>query len=311
MHPLQQQIDNLRKYHEALGTKLASLERHLEADEVLKAPTMDRQNCTVSSDSSVMHEGKRYSFKYSGAAIENVLILKAYPRIIHHAGGVYYTEAITNVREVKEPAKEWEIVEFRNTGTWDGKKNIMFVRDECGSFGLVDGFRFTEDHMLNGAFGSVKDGQWAIHAVARLSDGTVWKVGDNVINDTGGTGKITEFRLTQGVMTVNADCYFSFSLLSRLKRPKPLFYTADDVPCYAGDKVCCWGTLSGPGEMIEAKDWMKPEHFYSTREAAQAAYDKWLFEQPVLTLNDITQDGFPLEYLETMKRIVKEKIAKK
>lgn len=45
MHPLQQQINDLRKYHDALGTKLASLERHLEADGVLRGKNLKCKFC--------------------------------------------------------------------------------------------------------------------------------------------------------------------------------------------------------------------------------------------------------------------------
>lgn len=302
MHPLKQKINDLRKYHEALGTKLASLERHIEADEVLKAPTMDRQPAyTVSSDGSVMHEGKRYSFLYKGIAIENVLIQEVKSNSIGTDGGDYVVKYIYHVREVKEPAKEWEIMEFYS---------VEYKRVHCKlsyKTGLYYSDIVESDFALSHMLYELKEGQITIHAVRRLSDGTVWRVGTITTN-----GRITGFEIKDINMMVSMDNGYSYPI-SLLTEAKALFTTADGVQVFDKNQLMYCFTDSGLINKWPLRD-IQGDYkygFYSTREAAQAAYDKWLFEQPVLTLNDIVQDGFPLEYLETMKQIVKEKIGKK
>lgn len=297
---LQQQIVDLRKYHEALGTKLASLERHLEADEVLKAPTMERQpDYAVSSDSSVMHEGKRYSFKYHqgilGSNINDAYVIKSIPGMIETDKGTFTAEAITNVREAKEPAKEWEIVEFGNdTDIYTLKNGVWYLS-------TGNDYQYNLVTLLS---------TQPVRAVRRLSDGTTWRVWDKVnVGTYDAIQVINQFWIETSTIMM-CETTGMIVQINALRKPDPLFTTADGVQVPDGATVWFWNSCTEVEERI-ADSLLIPTMHYSTREAAQSAYDKWLFEQPVLTLNDITQDGFPLEYLETMKRIVKEKIAKK
>lgn len=234
---------DLRKYHEALGTKLASLERQLDPEQ---APTMERQPA----------------------------------------------------------AKEWEIVEFITTAKH--YTPLQIISRDYSNAGWDQAYLAIR-----------KEGFVEIHAVRRLSDDTTWRVGQTVSYKTYPklTGVIRLFKITYDELyaeftdTAGDKCVIA---IGNLRLPQPLFTTADGVPRYSGDKVCCWSTLTGPGEMVEAQDWMKPEHFYSTHAAAQAAYDKWLFEQPVLSIADI-REVFILMHpeVEKLAKFVKDKLGKK
>lgn len=259
MHPLQSQLDDLRKYHDALGTKLASLERHLDpeheddiydavankrADEVLQAPTMERQ----------------------------------------------------------PPAKEWEIVEFFSTDL--NRVHCTLNKKTGGYYSDAVESEFTLSHML----GEIKSKEVTIHAVRRLHDDSIWRVGDSVTNETDGTGKITSFNLfDKDTMVVSSDCFMLNRSITMLNRPQPLFVTADGVPLYDGDKAWYVDFTHGIITQSLIERCSTPLKHFSTVAAAQAAYDKWLFEQPVLTLNDVNN----IKTIEELKQVVKEKLGKK
>lgn len=304
MHPLQQQLDELRKYHEAIGTKLASLERHLEADEVLQAPTMKRHTKAISSDGSVMEEGRRYSFLYKGIAIENVLIQEVKSNSIGTDGGDYVVKYIYHVREVKEPAKEWEIVEFYSTELHRVHCKLS-NRPETYYSDAVNCF-FALSHMLF----ELKEGQVTIHAVRRLTDGTVWRVGDKVnVGTYDAIQEINQFWIETSTIMM-CETTGMIVQINALRKPEPLFTTADGVQVPDGATVWFWNSCTEVEERI-ADSLLIPTMHYSTREAAQAAYEKWLFEQPVLTLNDLEFRGLTGQHRDELKQIVKDKIAKK
>jgi len=117
----------------------------------------------------------------------------------------------------KHGVKEGEITAFRSIGKWDGIDANLLKRNDRGFYG--DGHDLQS--MIEGNFGSVKDGRFEIYEVKRVSDGSVWKLGDQVENNTGGTGSITEFKLQQGVMIVKATCYFLDRILEKVIKPAP------------------------------------------------------------------------------------------
>lgn len=87
-----------------------------------------------------------------------------------------------------------------------------------------------------------------------------------------------------------------------------LFTTADGVDVFTGCKVymyqqngnICYDTAKeGSGGL-----------WYSTRAAAEAAYEKWLYDQPVLTFNDLDFKGIKGAYRDELKQLIKDRISK-
>lgn len=93
---------------------------------------------------------------------------------------------------------------------------------------------------------------------------------------------------------------------------QPLFTTADGVAIYEGDKAFTYynGNIF-EWDAKEANSPGFPLHAYSTREAAEKAYDEWLRIQPVLTLQDVDGVTMKAEHWLKLKELVKDKIAKR
>lgn len=151
--------------------------------------------------------------------------------------------------------------------------------------------------------------QYDIWKVRRLSDNTVWTVGDKC-----NQGMIRGFQIlddklwAKGVgFRVN---FLGDELDARFK--PPLFTTADGVEILQGDKFWYWYDDGEVKEIDTAfhewKEW--PVRRYSTRNAAEKAYNTWLAEQPILSLNDISRFIDIGPYCE-LEALVKDKIAKR
>lgn len=261
MHPLQHQLNDLRKYHEALGTKLASLERQLDpeheddiydavadkrADEVLKAPTLERQPA----------------------------------------------------------AKEWEIVEFLTTAKH--YTPLQIISRDYSNAGWDQAY-----------FAIRKEGFVEIHAVRRLSDDTIWRVGQTVSYKTYPklTGVIRLFKFSHDELyaeftdTAGDKCVIA---IGNLRLPQPLFTTADGLLVPEAATVYFWHFERDTIAPCVAVDGLNWSNHYSTLAAAQSAYDKWLFEQPVLSIADI-REVFILMHpeVEKLAKFVKDKMGKK
>lgn len=190
--------------------------------------------------------------------------------------------------ERQDEAYAWEILEFK----------------EKNGAGLIDA-SFLSTRNIH---------QYDIWKVRRLSDGTVWTVGDAFrLPDHNLTEKIEAF-ITKGDL-ISVDATRIMSPLALLIKPAHLFTTADGVKLYDNNQIVyslsIWGAnftgniSEGPAACIA--DWKRA---YSTRLAAEKAYNAWLADQPVLSLNDISRFIDIGPYCE-LEALVKDKIAKR
>lgn len=197
--------------------------------------------------------------------------------------------------------KEWEIVEFRTC-----TDNSYWTLTEEGYYkGSVTNRKYPLNDMLSGRM-SVETGDIHIHSVRRPYDSTTWTVGDQFRSDLFGTRTIKSFRITgetQLLVEFNGGSMNFLGIEPVLR--KPLFTTADGVPVQEGDTIWFWQEGFNIEER-KASLSRVPMFHYSTHAAALAAYNKWLYEQPVLSLNDLRL-GMAMEVHEN---IVKDKLAK-
>jgi len=108
--------------------------------------------------------------------------------------------------------QEWEIVSFKRVSTneveWvkEGKDVYKNINSKCGGFSL---------HRLLGtnesdSVASVKTGQISINEVVRLSDNTVFSIGDSY----DGGYKITAFKIDNGIMMYECNgngCFYNIA----------------------------------------------------------------------------------------------------
>jgi hypothetical protein len=218
---------------------------------------------------------------------------------------------------------EWEIVEFRAV---DINRNFtMTLSDDasgyCNSKGCTTGGASFKNMMTGEQ--SVKSGHYIIGSIRRLSDGELFTIGDRInypnLQHSPGGCTIEHFTISDGEIFVNnhqnGTPHTRIKDWIKWRVKQPIFTTADGVPAYEGDTIY-WtagdgeGWLSGGINISELKNQYSRSfpYGYSTRAAAEAAYEKWLYEQPVLTLNDVYAIG---QAPGLMKSLVKDKLAKK
>lgn len=211
--------------------------------------------------------------------------------------------AVPSIQSFKKPApsvKEWEIVEFKAVATGD-----CFVKNNEGLYVTSAGGKHTLDNLL-------LTNNINIHSVRRLTDGVVLTVGIFCSFESEfENGKIDSFKIEYGWKMVVSIKGVAYDLMS-LKNPRliPLFTTADGVPVYNGKQNIYslsiyrsryTGNIA-KGEAENIADW---DRAFSTHAAALAAYNKWLYEQPVLTLGEVHN----LSMVE-LEQLVKDKLAK-
>lgn len=271
---------------------------------------------------------------------------------------------IEAMQMAKAPAKDWEILEFRNA---EGAK--MRRIPGCSGFQFrIEGDERELVYPLNEMIG---DKDWPIHSVRRLSDNKTWTIKDKCRVD-GKTLSIDGFCLVEDGMFVDVGLITTppLSALDLIRKPlfttsdgvgieegaevwelanghiskltfyknetysgelysseeaakkacKLLFLSADGVEVYEGDTVyILWvdgkdrytGRISmDPASEVDLDHLRKRS--YSTEGAAQAAYEKWVWEQPILSYYDI------LNWHQThganygrLKQIVKIRMASK
>lgn len=139
-----------------------------------------------------------------------------------------------------------------------------------------------------------------IHSVKRLSDGSIWTIGEKTTD-----GVITKFEILDGVLIVFIYdvTWFKLDLLEKAKQP--LFKTEDGVDIYEGDhwvrvRLSDFSILGIYGDAIGT---IKT---FSTKEAAE---EYILMNQPCLCLNDIQhllKDGSSV--FEKLKEVVKSRV---
>lgn len=166
--------------------------------------------------------------------------------------------------------RDWEVLEFRREG---GDRWKL----DSGEYLLV-GIRWTLDEMLNKVEGA------RIHSVRRTTDGQVFTVGDRIT-----IGTIDSFQVIDSFIRVRSGN--SSTPLNAACKEDPIFTTADGVEIYDPMKIVYYHWKNGKIGMRYAQD-LIGSTAYSTWEAAQVAYKKWLQSQRVLTLGDVLEcDG--------------------
>jgi hypothetical protein len=172
--------------------------------------------------------------------------------------------------EIVEPT--FEILSFRSNKEW---KNGHLVH-------------FKQTHFEERIKDYLKDSEWDIHSVKRLSDGEIFTIGD-----TTDEGIIEEFQYCKDHRLIISfvdgiprylDAKGSSHKLSKIKKQK-LFTTEDNVDIFKDDtyynvynyKICNELTAVNPLTHHE-------KHVFSTKDAAQ----EWIIlNKPCLSINDI------------------------
>lgn len=198
---------------------------------------------------------------------------------------------VNRSHNIKDTVRDWEILEFRHSH----HNHIAFLWDEKRRVYTGNGYH-TLDAML--CLGNT------IHSVRRLSDNTIWTVGCD--HKAHIEHKISSFGVEDGVMYVNPGTLGKMAL-EYLKKPDLVLTTEDGVECYNSLDTLLWineGVIvSSPASYI-LKQGGKA---YSTREAAEKAYECWLLSQPVLS----GYDAFKWQDGANLSDLIKDKIAKR
>lgn len=212
--------------------------------------------------------------------------------------------------DLQEPPTGWEILEFSPTPDGGKRGYQTSSLQGHGIYRSSVSATIPLNRMLFGE-GSVESGHFQIHSVRRLSDNTVWTLGDKVANDTGGHGNITAFHISaNNRIRVDADCFLLSRDLEQLRMPekKPLFATADGVGISEGTVV--WELYRNQVyPVIFTSDRKEASSLYSTQEAAEKAYNTWMESQPVLSFKDISKWDNSPDGWDKLREIVKQKIA--
>lgn len=202
-----------------------------------------------------------------------------------------------------EIEKDWEILEFKATYRHGFPGDTVKVSEAIN-----------KEHWMEHYLDSMKQGAHAIHSVRRLSDNTIWTVGDKTDR-----GVIDCFMISEGALFVCGIDWATF--LRTVVKPAPLFTTADGVDHYdEEDIIWVFFSKSGRGTVeqrrykdLDEMDWaMMGPRLFSTREAAEKAYDAWLTEQPLISIKELDNERVILfgRHRDYLKQLVKDKIAK-
>jgi hypothetical protein len=153
------------------------------------------------------------------------------------------------------------------------------------------------------------DDVFKIYSVKRLSDGEVFTIGDDFINNFGSISKIDSIEIVGN--TVDLQYYsrdkYGCKLSDVKKAKKPLFTTEDGVNIFKGDKYWfVYGELVKEAEAYSAIYHDLPNYYFSTKEAAE---EYVIMNKPCLSLKEI----YSLSSIELIQRsplykIVKSKI---
>lgn len=193
--------------------------------------------------------------------------------------------------ERQKSVKDWEIEEFKATYRHGFPGDTAKVSEAIN-----------KEHWMEHYLDSMKRGAHEIHSVRRLSDKTVWTVGDKT-----NRGVIDRFMISDGTLFVFGNDWNT--LLRTIVKPAPIFTTTDGVEVSLNSTVYKYSTTTGTPYM-QTLFASTQTPYYSTREAAEKAYNAWLAEQPVLSLNDLSRFIDIGPYCE-LEELVKDKIAKR
>lgn len=135
--------------------------------------------------------------------------------------------------------KNYTILEFRETDSARKDKVVLY---DTNLYGYMDGTipEWTEEDMLE----SVKDGRYEIYKVKRNSDGTIFTLGDLILDPISSKEiPITRFDTMthyngQMVVQVGICSLFDINSLTKPEQKKePILVTEDDVEIYDGEKM--------------------------------------------------------------------------
>jgi len=284
------------------------IQHYLDTGQSVKSGHWEIYEVKRLSDGSVWKLGDEFSTNIDGkSTIEHFRISGNFMLIICPIGNIYLSGLI-------KPAlsgKQWEIVEFRKPGSdWGySLKN--------GRYGVYEKWSF--ENMLHEGPYSLDGGGLYIHSVRRLSDGEVFTIDDRINfpnrQHSPGGCIIKHFTISDGEIFVNNHMNGSPDM--RIKDwikwqdRKPLFRTADGVDVYDRDTI--WYLNYDTGEIAEERNpnkYCTPHRHFSTKAAAEKAYEVWLYDQPALTLKEVYQWYCADQTFEHIVNVVKEKLAK-
>jgi len=156
---------------------------------------------------------------------------------------------------------------------------------------------------------------WEIHSVKRLSDGEVFTIGDEIIDEDLGVCSIRGFKIINNKMHIIYLDY-DYPLEKTIKHKQKLFTTEDGVDIYEGNKYWCinikdfnyWASICKSKTQLH-----KDYRAFSTEKAAEN-YIKC--HKPVLSYNDVSKimidyngDFSFREFLKPiLTKLVKEKL---
>lgn len=184
-------------------------------------------------------------------------------------------EAFKASQSIVEGKRDWEIISFSNGGdhythSTDGlfrSPNDIYARRKSEFFDTLRGY--------------------SIHSVKRLSDSTIFSIGDKLIHNDGSyTTFIKEFTIPSGSPF---DMWFYFEedkshvrdMKNFKKAPVPLFTTNDGKEIFEGDSFYEIDNGKWVAINTEYRHFATP--IFSTKEAA----DQYIFmNRPCLSVND-------------------------
>lgn len=199
--------------------------------------------------------------------------------------------------------KDWEIVEFKHVGV-----GIM-PKDKDGTFYTQrknDNWAMKESDCLENPH------DYSIHAVRRLSDNVVFRVGDKgvVENGTITRFKVSDNKLFAYVSFANVGGEWDICLFNSLK--KSLFTTHDGKEIFEGDRYWWLNNQVGNWDIWEdkgdSKMVAKGDVQFATRETAEGYVIR---NRPMFSIDDVVSNKMVsdifAEMIKSLQKIAKER----
>lgn len=153
-------------------------------------------------------------------------------------------------------AKDWEVVSFARSKS---PKDIWVLDD--GEYKYYTGSKWSFGQMMNDAHCSVKTGEVFINEVRRLTDNTLFSIGE-VTQE----GKIEKFEIEAGTIMwarIPEDI-IELHKLHKLPERKPVFKTRDDKDIFIGDSF--WIVANFEAEPREFKANQDDDGYWGVKE---------------------------------------------
>jgi hypothetical protein len=299
LHYLQLRIDNPGaepNQHDALGEH--------SADKILRNPVMDRQEYPQGMREWEIVEFRAASDKQFDMHIS--LNRKGYCNCKDSEGdGITLNDMLSDGKSVK--SGHYSIHSVRRLS--DGE--VFTVGDKINYGPIKDFFINNCNEMLahcDTQAGWAHLSVWKKHPSFTTADGAVVLEGYNIWFMHPEKAPVPT--VCKAMKGLNWDNHYSSKEAAEAAyKAAVLFVTADGVAVFDEEtEVWSWNDMNiFSWQLKYGLDPARP--WFSTRTAAEAAYNKWLYDQPVLSLNDLYQH--PLgDIWEEIKQIVKEKISK-